>query len=247
MPPIPSKLSEDQKADIAERFEAGETAKSLAEEFGVSAATLGKYLKAANAKKPRRQQQAIVASMIQFTKRARSILWNQDRGRKKETYEKWQARITELEAGGLGNREAIFQASKDFSCLETLFSEYAVSELDPHPGSHPNIRMLGESRKSDIESEDKEQSYRENLNWAIEAAGLHKRTTTPPATCPNDKAYLLYLLALDDLDKFLSKYTQVESKSNDDHVEQERAKKSGKRTISEIEEMLDTLEEEGEA
>lgn len=244
MPLQPSKLSEDQKTDVIERFEAGETAKSLAKEFGVTAGTLGKYLKAGNAKKPRRQQQAIVESMAQFVKRARSILWNQDRGREHKTYEKWQARIKELENGGLNNQQAVFQASKDFLCLETLFTEYAVSELDPRPGSHPNIRMYGEVQVDDIENEEKEQSYRENLNWAAEAAGRYKRTNVPPETCPNDMAYLLYRSALEDLDKFLAKYTQVESRSTDGSTEREEAQSRGRRSIGEIEEMLSTLEEE---
>lgn len=240
------KLCEQDRAEIAERYELGETMGKLAKEYKVTLTTVSKYLDQAGAKKSKVVQRNTPATLfLKFAKAARSLTWRAD-GREKKTWEKWEARIEELRQDGLPEKQALVQASKDFPHLHHLFIQYPVSEYDPDPESHPHILMHGNPSHVDgIENEEKEQSFRENLNWAVEAAGNFLRTNEPPTSTPNDKAYFLYRQACDNPKEFLGKVTQVEARENDEpEGEQE---KSGKRSIREIEEMLNTLEKEGES
>lgn len=239
MPPIPSKLSEEQKIDVIERHLLGETQTALAKEYGVSQTTIQKILRRANTKRAKPEKSTPATSIREFAKRARSILWRQD-GKVKGTYDRWQRLVKEFETdGGMNKNQAIVQASKDFPCLKRLFREYNVGENDPHPDSHPDIHMWGQPAPLDgIECEEREQSHRENLSWAIDAAGRFLRTGEAPTKCPNDAAYYLYRQACDEPKDFLGKFTSVEMKGGDDLEEQRLARKSGKRSIAEIEEML---------
>jgi predicted transcriptional regulator len=240
-----SKLTDEQRVEIVERHGLGETMSILAKEFGVSLTTVSKYVRKAAGKsqgQPQEQRSTPATAIRDFAKRARSIIWRQD-GKDKTTYDKWQVRITELEKGGLNNKQAIVQASKDFPCLEKLFREYDVGEFDPHPESHPRIHMHGKPAPMDgIENEEREQSHRENLSWAIDAAGKFLRTGEAPISTPNDAAYYLYRQACEEPKDFLGKYTQIEAKGGDDLEEQRQAKRSGKRAIDEIDEMLSELD-----
>lgn len=179
----------------------------------------------------------------EFQKHARSILWRQDRGYKheeKKTYNAWMEGIAVLKDGGFSYREAVVEASKSFLCLHRLFREYDVSMYD---SNSENFVVHGGISLKDIKSEGKEQSHRDNLNWAITAAGEFLRTGKDPATCPNDAAYYLYMQAKDQPKDFLSRFNQIESKSTESE-EDRKSKKATRRSIEELESMLDTLDEE---
>lgn len=246
--PLPeSKLSEDKKAEIVIRYMDGATYVELSRDYGVAVSTIRKYAKAGGAKKPTRPKQAAPAtSMVEFKKRAKSILWRQESGNDKDrkTYYSWMKKIEDFEKGGMNAQQATIQASKDFSCLARLFREYDISGNDPHPDSHPQIQQYGQQAPMEgIECEGRDQSHRENLMWAIAAAGKLLRTGDAPETAPNDAAYFLYRQACDDPKEFLGKFTQVDMRSGDDLEEHRLAKKSGQRSIEEINEMLQTLTE----
>ena len=92
-------------------------------------------------------------------------------------------------------------------------------------------------------NEGKEQTYRENLNWAMNAAGEFLRAKRRPHTCPNDSAWFLYCQAIDEPKDFMAKVGQVELKS--DNGESDRmAKVVGQRSVTEIDEMLNELRAE---
>lgn len=146
--------------------------------------------------------------------------------------------------GGMNPHQAIVQASKDFPCLKQLFREYNVGANDPHPESHPDIQHFGQpAPMGSIENEEHELSHRENLAWAIDTAGKTLRTGEEPTSCPNDAAYYLYRQACDDPKDFFGKFTQVDIRGGDEQEEQRLARKSGERSIEDINKMLDTLVE----
>jgi len=181
-------------------------------------------------------------AMKEFRKRARSILWRQD-GQEKKTYKRFEELVTSFTQGGMTPDQAIVQAAKDFDCLKRLFREYDVSDYDPHPGSHPDTpRPPEEKDVPTVRCENKELSYRENLGWALTAAGEYLRKATTPKVCPNDQAYYLYIQAIEQPKDFMQRLGQVEAKSDSIQEEQRLARKSSKLTIEEIDEMLTMLE-----
>ena len=96
-----------------------------------------------------------------------------------------------------------------------------------------------------VVSEGKEQSYRENLNWALSTAGEFLRTGTRPITCPNDAAWFLYCQATSEPKDFMAKFSQVEAKA--DTGESERAmRNNSRRSIEEIDTMLTYLGDESD-
>lgn len=244
MPLQQPKLNESQRAEVAERYGKGETAAALAKEFDVSPATMAKYV--AGTKKPLTLKALPQSSsMARFKKEARSLIWR--RGDKGKTYKEWEAKIAELEKGGIPHWQAVFQASKDFLCLEGLFSKHDVSEFDPRPGSHPHVETYSQSpQPGNIQCENKEKTHRENLQWAIDAAGRHKATKEVLTVCPNWSAYYLYQEAVNEPQKFLTTFNQIEGKCVNDPDEDRIAAKSGKGAIKELNQMLETLEEESE-
>lgn len=185
--------------------------------------------------------------MRDFAKRAKSILWREEIGKKKIQYSQWQTRVKNLQnTAGYNLSQAIVQASKDFPCLYKLFREYDVSQFDPNPGSHPNVpaKAAGEAAEEPlIECEGKEASYRENLNWAIQAAGEYLRTGSRPRAVPNDQSYYLYVQATESPKEFMQRIGQVESKGDGELDEQRSIRKAGQRSIREIEEMLVILDD----
>ena len=94
-----------------------------------------------------------------------------------------------------------------------------------------------------IQSDGKEQSYRENLLWACQAAGQKLRTGNRPTSCPNDKAFFLYQLACENPKDFMTKFSQVETKEKDD-AEDKAKKRSTQFLLEEIESQLEALEVE---
>jgi hypothetical protein len=91
------------------------------------------------------------------------------------------------------------------------------------------------------ECADKEQSYRENLRWAINAAGEFLRSGKRPAICPNNSAWYLFVQATKDPKDFLGRVGQIESKGEDDSDKELRV--STKHSIEEIELFLQELQQ----
>ncbi len=105
-------------------------------------------------------------------------------------------------------------------------------KFDPLKTQHVN---------SPIQSENRDQSYRDNLLWACEAAGQKIRTGNRPNSCPNDKAFFLYQLACENPKDFMTKFSQVETKEKDD-ADDKAKKKSTQFLLEEIESQLEALE-----
>lgn len=180
-------------------------------------------------------------SITEFKKRAKSVLWRQGKGTERKEYNKWKDKVEDLKAGAsYTEAQAIVQASKDYACLRPLFREYDIRGHDPNPGSHNGIEYHGES--SEVLNEEKEQTHRENLKWALLAAGERKRTGKAPEITPNNAAYYLYEQAIEDPKDFLAKYTQIEAKGDGDEEDRRLMQRSGKRRIAEINEMLQVIE-----
>ncbi len=178
----------------------------------------------------------------EFRSRCRSMLWRHDGGVKKE-YERFEARVSALmDRSKYGILQATVQAAKDHKCLKRLFREYDVSAFDPNPDSHPSL-VSDDLEITDIKNEEKEQTHRENLQWAIAMAGRYLRTNEEPAVVPNDAAYYLYQQACAEPKDFLSKFNQIESKGDSELDERKKSRNAGKRRIEEIDEMLSMLEE----
>jgi len=190
----------------------------------------------------------------EFAKRAKSVLWRQDQGKDKPHWDRWKARIEFLNSpagGGFTKPQAIIRASKEFPCLQRLFREYDVSSYDPTPDSHPQLVMKKDIEPTgtlaDVLCENIKQSYRESLQWAIEAAGQYQRTGKKPLSCPCDTAYYLYQQAITEPKDFLGRVGQIESKGVGESAEDKDARRAGKRSIKEIELMLEgMLSDDGE-
>ncbi len=247
MPRQLPKLSEEERIDIAERYSCGISMATLAKEYKVCKASIAKYCRKESLKDKQSTKQRITPTTLfkKFAQSARQVLWREGKTRKL-LYEQWETRILELKQGGMSDKQAIVMASKDFHCLHPLFLQYPVNEFDPDPDSHPDIHMHGEEAPMDgIECEEHEQTHAQNLQWAINAAGIHHRTHEPPKKCPNNSAYFLYRQAIDDGDKFMAKYQQMMlDKSKNLNPGDELIKRGAQRSIKEIGSMLDTLGEE---
>ncbi len=195
--------------------------------------------------KIRDEKSVLKTSMDEFGKKARSILWSQEQGKDRPTYDLWQSLVRKMVDGGLSKPQAVVQASKGFLCLSELFIEYDTSRSDPDPGYCP-VKTNGNVSKAEIACEDKEQTHRENLTWAIEAAGKFLRTGKAPSAAPNNAAYFLFQQACDEPKDFLSRFTQVDMKAGDTGEEAALMMRTSDRSIKEIDEMLDTLEKKKE-
>lgn len=243
-----AKLTDEQRTEVAELHILGKTHAELAKQFRVSPTTIQKTIKKIGFEKPKidlpaGQRSMPSAAIAEFAKRAKSILWRQDSGPVRKSFDRWKRLVEELKTdGGCTYQQAVVQASKDFDCLKRLFREYSVNDYDPHPDSHPGIEHWGQKVPMDgIENENREQSFRENLAWAIEAAGKYLRTNEMPVSTPNDGAYFLFRQACEQPKEFLGKFTQVEGRGDDEQERQRRTRESGQRSIDEINEMLRSL------
>ena len=118
---------------------------------------------------------------------------------------------------------------------EHLAAEYGVSS------SYIRKVLAKRHEANKIVCEGKEQSYLENVRWAMAAAGEFHRTGERPRSCPNDACWFLYTQAIDNPKDFMAKVGQAEAKA--DTGESERAlRAAGQKSIAEIEAMLKTLE-----
>ena len=260
--PYESRLTIAERYDVYCKRQAGMSRGKLAAYYDVSETAIQKYEKriekkikeegleklraeidkaAAEAEKIRDEKSALKTSMDEFAKKARSILWVQEHGKDHPTYDLWQSLVRKMVDGGLSKSQAVIQASKGFLCLSELFIEYDTSRSDPDPSYCP-VKTNGNVSKAEIACEDKEQTHRENLTWAIEAAGKFLRTKGQvPKVAPNNAAYFLFQQACDDPKDFLSRFTQVDMKAGDTGEEASLMMRTSDRSISEIDDMLETL------
>ena len=187
-------------------------------------------------------------SVTEFTKRVKSVLWRQDTGKEHPTYESWLSRVAFLQdkdGGAYTKQQAIVRASKEYECLHRLFREYDLKAFDPNPESHPNLVMKSDiapdNTLAGVVCEERVQTYRQSLQWAIEAAGCYLRTGQRPASCPCDTAFYLYQQAIAEPKDFLGRVGQIEAKGVGDSEEDKDTKRAGKRSIKELESMLAEL------
>ncbi len=191
---------------------------------------------------------AVSRVVTEFAKRVKSALWRQDTGKERPKYEAWVKKVAELESSegaGYNHAQAVVQASKDYTCLFRLFREYDLTSFDPNPDSHPQIRKFGEAANKssdDVICEGKKQPYRVSLNWALDAAGNFRRTGNEPTSCPCEAAWYLYELAKGEPKDFFGKVNQVEMRGDSESEDSKNFKKSGRRSIAEIDAMLLELE-----
>ena len=175
-----------------------------------------------------------------FEQRVKTVLWQRIVGPDKDRpdYNQWKASIEEWRTDkGVGRRQAIVNASLPFDCLVEIIADYDLTQYGV-------AKVKDTAKSAAIPSQGKKQSYRENLRWAIDAAGKRIRTKEEPDECPNDSAWYLYVQAIQDPKDFLAKVGQIEAKSSAKEELEEDDRKQATKSIEEIDEMLATLEEE---
>lgn len=188
------------------------------------------------------------SEIAKFISKARSILWSMDTGPapERKAYNEFEAAVVRLMKRHEWSRhQATVQVAKDYKQLKDLFVLYDVKNLDPAPGV--------QGGKWDAHSTDKEKAaakvkclgeetpYREQLRWALQTAGEFASHEKEPATCPCWGAYYLYIQARENPKEFMAKLGQAESKVDADAERSAGTKKSSKRSVEEINEMLDEL------
>jgi hypothetical protein len=237
-------LSDDQREEIADAVRRGESYNSLARKYDCSAKLIAKTAKQLGAEKPPPKKAFDGRAITEFSKRAKSILWRQEKGKEHPSYDKWVERVGSLiDGAGMKKNEAIIQASKDFTCLRQLFREYDVTQFDPHPESHPGIKKHGEKKQIEqVACENIKQSYRDSLRWAITAAGKHLRTGVGPSKVPCDAAWWLYQQAIEEPKDFMAKVSQIEAKADAEYEAERMARQVGTKSMAEIDEMLSELD-----
>lgn len=241
---------------ICSRWQGGDTLTAIGRDHGVSPNRIKKILKELNAyDRIKAQPKRVVprpgngTDLKGFISAARSILWRQTKDGQHSEYDKWEKRRIALasdEGGGLANGQAAVRASKEFKCLHRLFREFDVSQYDTNPESHPEIQQWGKTsaaaKEDDVTFDGNELSYRENLHWAMEAAGQYLKDGKNPASAPNGSAWFFYRQAIDEPKDFMAKFGQMEAKASD--ASETSARKEARRTVAEIHEFLEALEGE---
>ncbi|MFA5767073.1 MAG: hypothetical protein WC919_04070 [Candidatus Paceibacterota bacterium] len=106
------------------------------------------------------------------------------------------------------------------------------------------IRKVVTEGRGCIKCEEREQSYRENMVWAMAAAGEFIRTGLPPLTCPNNTAWFLYTQACDEPKDFMAKVNSLEAKNDNGDEAKRQLQSSTKKSLAEIEAFLDFVETE---
>ncbi len=239
-------LTQEQRKEVAAKWVAGEHRQVIADEYGVCLNTIIRVCRDLHAVRMA-PKPANAVDMKAFKKRVHSILYNQGAGKNRKQYDTFKERVAALTSGGgLKANEAVVRAAKEHSCLNQLFREYNVREHDPNPESHPQIQHFREVSDQGVECEQIQQTYRESLRWAAEAAGETARTGKRPMRCPCNTAWYLYKQAENDPKDFLAKLGQVESKGDAESEEKQNARLAGKRSIAEIDSFLAELAAEKE-
>jgi len=88
-----------------------------------------------------------------------------------------------------------------------------------------------------------EATHLDNLRWAADAAGHFMRTNKSPRTCPNNSAWFLFRMAIEDHKAFLDKLHGVEMRARDDAEREASLRNTSNRGIEEIECMLKAVRE----
>lgn len=190
-----------------------------------------------------------MTTIEKFAKAVRKTLWPIGAHNHTE-YHAWNDRVAELKKEkGYTTPQAQVQAAKEQPACLTLFEHYDVADYDPEPGSHDDAEACMQRKRDNrvqeagnVQNEEIDQSHRDNLTWAMEAAGRFRRTGEEPASCPNDSAYFLYRRAIEEPKEFLARINQLELKKTVDSGEAKAARKS----IEELSLMLESLTEEEE-
>jgi len=230
-------------------YAAGEgTQEVIAKKFGVGKSIVSRIVRDLKAVRPKGipTDSGLIA---EFTSRARKILWRQD-GSDKVNFDKWTARVQELLTDAnkdLTKSQAVIWASKEYPCLNRLLSDYDFSAIDPCPELSPDSSQIGFEPEKAVVCDGVTQSHRDSLRWAIDAAGMTRRTGKAPQSCPCDTAWYLYVSAIEDPKDFLGKVNQIEAKGDAESADKRAVRQSGERCIKEINSMLDAMEDGGDA
>jgi hypothetical protein len=140
--------------------------------------------------------------------------------------------------------QALVTASKEFPQLRKLMDEYDFSDVEKTVDP-TLVQPVDESNTTgDIHVQDRDLSYRENLRWAANAAGLKLRTGKLPATCPNNTAYYLFKMAIEEPKDFMAKVTSVESKIDKEEESRQGMRREALTAEADIHAQLRTLNEE---
>lgn len=243
---------------IRTRYRGGDcTTRELAKEFGFSTRTIRVCIhrddKKADALDCSNRSGIRSKTFEDFMSDVRKFLWNMPpNDRQHAVYYDWLEAVRILiEEKNVAKNFAYVEACKEVRELVQFFRKYDVKKFDRFPESNSAIAEIYDkfwpATMQPIRCENREQSHRENLAWAIQAAGERLRTGRDPATCPNDSAFYLYTQARDDPKDFLARFTSIEAKRGDgDSVNRAQSGKA----VSEINMMLSTIlddtPEEGE-
>jgi hypothetical protein len=243
---VAKRLSDEERDKVAREYVRGEHLDTLAEKYGISTQTVRRIVKDKGAVQIVVPSGRISTNIREFLKRARSVLWRQEKGpgrEKKKTYAAWTDQVKRYEESGrYTKQQAVVRASKNFPCLAKLMRDFDLSRYDT--GDPPD--MDGRPRNKDqvepgIVDLGVEQSHRDNLNWAIEEAGRFFRTKVEPRECPNNASYYLFRQACEDPTNFMQRFNQIEGKGTEDAEERSRTR-SANRSIEELTRMLHEIE-----
>jgi len=104
--------------------------------------------------------------------------------------------------------------------------------------AYEEVARITKGVPGECRSEEKQLSYRENLSWAVDAAGEFLRTGKLPRSAPNNAAFFLYEQAVKSPKEFLTKLNQLEAKRTE---RDSSLKRACRLAIEEIDEMLASL------
>ncbi len=132
--------------------------------------------------------------------------------------------------------------AKDFQVPANLIRRY-LRERNVTRGRGRTKRKPGAAAANlgECLSEGRQLSHRENLAWAVDAAGECLRTGRQPTKAPNNAAFFLYRQAVESPKEFLTKLNQLEVKRTERDASLKRACRMA---IEEIDEMLASLGKE---
>lgn len=242
-------LSCDQIRDIGRRFSAGEPAVSICERYAIAYVTLKRYVRLLGARRPveppkyRGDRFTPTAQVMEFAKRVKKYLWPLD-GKSRKRFNAFQERRLHLEdQEGYSFGQAIVKAAKDFPEVDGLWGLFPdIRAFDVDPSTSPEIKINRQGYGMNCEG--KELTYRENLNWALNAAGEWLRTGEEPESCPNNQSYYLFVQAREEPRNFLQRVSQAESKGDGQRDEERKLEKDSKRAADDIDRMLKELGDE---
>ena len=232
-------FTDQEKKAAVQRVLSGETRRAVAGDLGVNPVTVTAWYAKYAEELGERENPETVGPVGSFAKKVRSILWRKGA----EEYDKWIVRVEYFKSTGYTLEQAWVRASKEFDAIKPIFRDFDLRSFDRDVGSHPEIEWYGDVPKSsEIECEGIEMSYRECLRWAINAAGLHKRTGQPLKSIPNDSCFYLYTAAIEEQKDFLAKLGQIESKEDAEALLDKNTRRMTERNVDEISKMLDHLD-----